>query len=217
MSGSSQICATRVAPKEAVFRPALSRIPFAGVLPEKRMADKKPYWQLLRDPRWQRMRLEVMQRAGFECEICGKADDTLNVHHKIYRKGAAPWEYESRELQCLCEDCHETFHDLNQILKETLATFEVDTFERVLGYTRGLRLIQDIEPWEESYATRVPQAKIEFPTEAFAAGFLDALYIDYDSRKLEELRAEGIHGGRLWDLVNASWSARAARAKKGSD
>jgi 5-methylcytosine-specific restriction endonuclease McrA len=33
----NQICATRVAPEEAVFRPALLRNPSAGVLPEKRM------------------------------------------------------------------------------------------------------------------------------------------------------------------------------------
>jgi 5-methylcytosine-specific restriction endonuclease McrA len=210
----NHFCATRVAPEKAVFRPALPRNPFAGVSPERCMADKKSYWQLLRDPRWQRMRLEVMERANFECEICGGADDTLNVHHKIYRKGAAPWEYQAHELQCLCEGCHETFHDLSQILKETLAAFEISTFERVLGYARGLRLLEDVQPWEQDCASRIPP-RIEMPTGAFASGFLDALFVDYGSQTLDALVVDkGIDGSRLWDLVNISWRERAARNRK---
>jgi hypothetical protein len=34
----------------------------------------------------------------------------LNVHHKYYIKGLAPWEYEDNALITLCEDCHKTIH-----------------------------------------------------------------------------------------------------------
>lgn len=64
------------------------------------------YQDLLRDPRWQRRRLEIMSRAEFKCERCASSEGTLNVHHKLYRTGAAPWEYTDKELACLCEDCH---------------------------------------------------------------------------------------------------------------
>jgi hypothetical protein len=94
----------RVAPEKAVFRPALPFALHAGLQPEKRMTT---YWEKLRDPRWQRKRLEVMEAAGWVCEECGAKDKTLNVHHKRYLKGRSPWEYEMQDLACLCEVCHE--------------------------------------------------------------------------------------------------------------
>jgi len=58
------------------------------------------------DPRWQKKRLEVMQRDGFECLHCGNNKATLNVHHCFYVAGRDPWEYENECLQTLCEECH---------------------------------------------------------------------------------------------------------------
>jgi hypothetical protein len=65
------------------------------------------YAELLRDPRWQRKRLEVMEAADFTCVECGDKTTTLNVHHTYYEKGRKPWEYDARDLRCLCEPCHE--------------------------------------------------------------------------------------------------------------
>lgn len=76
---------------------------------KKRTAKPAPYVsysEKLRDPRWQKMRLEVMQRDKFQCRVCNNAEKTLNVHHRFYTKGAAPWEYEPSALVTLCEDCH---------------------------------------------------------------------------------------------------------------
>jgi hypothetical protein len=70
------------------------------------------YQEKLRDPRWQRMRLEIMQRAGFSCEECGDSTTTLNVHHTYYEKVLAPWEYSAESLRCLCEPCHALVEDL---------------------------------------------------------------------------------------------------------
>jgi len=67
---------------------------------------EKTYIELLRDPRWQRRRLEIMARDEFACLSCGDKERTLNVHHKRYRRGAKPWEYEDDQLITLCEDCH---------------------------------------------------------------------------------------------------------------
>lgn len=67
----------------------------------------KTYAEKLKDPRWQRKRLEIMERDGFKCRHCYSAEKTLNVHHKIYRKGKLPWDYEDEVFVTLCEECHQ--------------------------------------------------------------------------------------------------------------
>lgn len=103
-------------------------------------APKKSYWELLRDPKWQRKRLERMEIANFTCEACEAADKTLNVHHKLYRKGAKPWEYENHELEVLCEPCHGGMHRLRDRLNEALARLETWDVFRVLGYAEALNM-----------------------------------------------------------------------------
>lgn len=68
------------------------------------------YRQLLRDPRWQRKRLEVFQRDAWMCQNCHATDRTLHVHHLHYRCGCLPWEYDMSELATLCESCHKQQH-----------------------------------------------------------------------------------------------------------
>ena len=55
-----------------------------------KMTADKSWFEMLRDPRWQKKRLEVMQLAVFNCEDCGASDKTLNVHHSYYEKGRPP-------------------------------------------------------------------------------------------------------------------------------
>ena len=64
------------------------------------------YQDKLKDPRWQKMRLEIMERDGFECRKCEAKDKTLHVHHLYYTKGVQPWEYKKEALLTLCEACH---------------------------------------------------------------------------------------------------------------
>ena len=71
------------------------------------MEKKKTYSELLRSPKWQKKRLEIMQRDDFTCQYCGSEDKELQVHHRVYRNGAKPWEYDNSELITLCSHCHE--------------------------------------------------------------------------------------------------------------
>lgn len=64
------------------------------------------YSEKLKDPRWQKCRLRVMERDGFVCRECGDGDKTLHVHHLYYMKGLEPWEYEGAALITLCDRCH---------------------------------------------------------------------------------------------------------------
>jgi hypothetical protein len=79
----------------------------------------KSYSELLLDPRWQKKRLEVLERAGWACNDCSDAETTLHVHHVYYTKGKKPWEYPDSALIALCATCHERVtRYTDQIIKE---------------------------------------------------------------------------------------------------
>ena len=65
------------------------------------------YAEKLKDPRWQKMRLKVLERDRWACKSCGSGDITLHVHHWYYKQNADPWEYPIESLETLCADCHE--------------------------------------------------------------------------------------------------------------
>lgn len=65
----------------------------------------KTYYEKLKDPRWQKKRLEIMERDKFECQLCYNNENELNVHHFEYSKN--PWDVENTSLITLCKDCHE--------------------------------------------------------------------------------------------------------------
>ncbi len=72
------------------------------------------YQEKLLDPRWQRQRLIVLEKAGWACQCCGSTVRTLHVHHLIYA-GRDPWETPVEHLECLCQDCHEWREDFNAL------------------------------------------------------------------------------------------------------
>jgi 5-methylcytosine-specific restriction endonuclease McrA len=57
-------------------------------------------------PKWQKKRLEVLQKADYKCEQCGDGDSMLHVHHGYYKKGCNVWDYHIKTLWCLCGHCH---------------------------------------------------------------------------------------------------------------
>lgn len=69
------------------------------------------YSEMLKSPLWQKRRLQMLEKAGWKCELCQRKEKTLHVHHLIYRAGHLAWEYEDKELVVLCECCHETVHE----------------------------------------------------------------------------------------------------------
>lgn len=67
---------------------------------------KSDYSKKLLDPRWQKKRLEILTRDEWRCYNCGDHENTLHVHHKVYIKGAEPWDIPNDCLITLCEGCH---------------------------------------------------------------------------------------------------------------
>lgn len=100
------------------------------------MDQTKTYTELLRDPRWQRVRLEVMQRDGFACRECGDKTGTLNVHHAFYVFGRAPWEYDRETLRTLCEPCHESITDAITFIRQFVGALSLKELKRVIAFLR---------------------------------------------------------------------------------
>ncbi len=73
-------------------------------------AGMSAYSELLRDPRWQRKRLEVFQRDDWKCTQCGETEKELHVHHVRYIPYLKPWEYDNSLLKTLCHSCHKSSH-----------------------------------------------------------------------------------------------------------
>lgn len=86
---------------------------------------KSNYSQKLLDPRWQKKRLEILNRDEFHCKSCYNSEATLHVHHRRYFPGRDPWDIDNEYLITLCESCHaeetdtikEATHDLVEIAK----------------------------------------------------------------------------------------------------
>lgn len=70
----------------------------------------KTYQEKLRDPRWQRKRLEKMDDENWSCELCGDGTTELHVHHLFYDQEREPWQYALDQLRCICSDCHTLSH-----------------------------------------------------------------------------------------------------------
>jgi hypothetical protein len=103
------------------------------------------YSQKLKDPRWQRRRLQVLEAANWKCERCEAADKTLHVHHNFYRSKSEPWEYPSHAFAALCEECHELAEVDRRELQSCIesiyeAEFAAVNLHSALGLLKGLRM-----------------------------------------------------------------------------
>lgn len=65
---------------------------------------KNTYSEKLRDPRWQKKRLQVLERDNFTCTCCQDTSTELQVHHKAYKN--EPWQAKLSGLTTLCKHCH---------------------------------------------------------------------------------------------------------------
>jgi hypothetical protein len=69
------------------------------------------YSEKLKDPRWQKKRLQIFDRDVWTCQTCLCTAKTLCVHHIKYEPGKEPWDVPDEYLMTLCEECHELERD----------------------------------------------------------------------------------------------------------
>lgn len=110
------------------------------------------YKQQLRDPRWQRKRLEALEASGWECCECGSRNNELHVHHYRYSSGTAPWDYPDDCYGVMCNQCHSKWHAAKLHCDRLLAGFSLLQMEQLRGLIAGLRCVVDGEDYYiESY------------------------------------------------------------------
>lgn len=79
------------------------------------------YSEKLKDPRWQKKRLEIFQRDDFACQVCFDTGSPLAVHHLVYIPNMEPWDYPDKLLVTLCEEHHEyEFNNSNYAEKQLI-------------------------------------------------------------------------------------------------
>ena len=64
---------------------------------------------------WLAYRLEVIKLDGGRCMRCSRGPDdgvVLQVHHKSYVPGRAPWAYPYIDCETLCKGCHAAEHGI---------------------------------------------------------------------------------------------------------
>lgn len=101
------------------------------------------YSEKLKDPRWQKKRLSILERDGFKCRNCNKDDTELVVHHLRYIRGREPWEYADRYLLTLCAVCHQYAKYINGAdVKTWLIIFQNDFYSKIICFLKmTLRII----------------------------------------------------------------------------
>ncbi len=120
--------------------------------PRKAKSPGRDYFELLRDPRWQRRRLEIMERDSWTCKYCGDSTKNLQVHHSSYIYGRMPWEYSDESLHTLCDKCHEEETALSRTFKRVMLFLPPGNMERLIGYVMGMV----VSRWELPEAEPVP-------------------------------------------------------------
>lgn len=88
-----------------------------------------------KDPRWQKKRLEILERDKFTCRACGNKEKTLHVHHSHYEKGLNIWDDDyTAHLYCLCEDCHGSWHQFKNDIDYCISLIGVGDNFKDLGF-----------------------------------------------------------------------------------
>jgi hypothetical protein len=89
------------------MRNKLNQIKFPSIqsaLMSENKTQKHTYSEKLKNPKWQKKRLEILNRDKFTCRNCGDNENPLNVHHIAYNY--EHYETNNSLLITLCEDCH---------------------------------------------------------------------------------------------------------------
>jgi len=78
------------------------------------------YSEKLKDPRWQKRRLEILERDKFTCQECSATVKELHVHHRAYLRKTDPWDYPDSSLTTLCVDCHQSLTHMVDRISESV-------------------------------------------------------------------------------------------------
>lgn len=93
-------------------------------------------------PKWQKKRLEILERDNYTCLDCGDTEKQLHVHHGYYERDKNLWDYENRTLWCLCEDCHKEWDKTKRKIHKMIAYMNLSDAKHIWEVIRSLAVIQ---------------------------------------------------------------------------
>ena len=100
-----------------------------------------------KDSRWQKKRLEIMERDEWTCRSCGAKGPgvTLNVHHAYYESGKKPWEYPVQTLVTWCEKCHKKRHYAQKVILSDLIWLSLPALDGAVMLCRnGIKTLEAV-------------------------------------------------------------------------
>lgn len=103
------------------------------------------YQEQLKDPRWQKKRLEILDRDNFACQKCGDTKSTLHVHHYYYDKYMNLWEYEDEFLVTLCEECHTEQESIQIAVIKQISKYGVKLWGYLAMVYFGKKMFKDMK------------------------------------------------------------------------
>ena len=68
------------------------------------------YQDFLNTPYWVAIANQVKYEAGYRCSLCN-SEYNLRTHHKTYSRHGEELSRWDKDLICLCDNCHKTFHN----------------------------------------------------------------------------------------------------------
>ncbi len=105
------------------------------------------YSEKLKDPRWQKKRLEVLESDGWTCQSCNETELQLQVHHLKYDFNKEPWDYNVDDLITLCCDCHESVTSWKKDIKKSIENLKPNSdmmffYGTIIRNISGMKLNQ---------------------------------------------------------------------------
>ena len=89
-----------------------------------------------RGRRWERFRLEILERDGYTCQACGLdmrwLHELCEVDHKVPVYKAPRLQYDPNNCQTLCRDCHHK----KSLQEQGLLPGQIEWHELVRGMIR---------------------------------------------------------------------------------
>lgn len=143
------------------------------------------YSEKLKDPRWQKIRLQIFDRDDWSCQSCYSTANTLHVHHKFYDFGKDPWEYDLEHLVTLCEECHS---EESRNIKEEVSLLvqcvkKKFMAEQINCLARGFNFMTQVHSWEV-----IASALEWILVDADNLYAIVELFFDHQSEKTQEKR-----------------------------
>lgn len=162
------------------------------------------YSEKLKDPRWQKKRLEILERDNFACVFCYDSASTLNVHHRVYFPNLEPWDYPDKLLITLCESCHKREIDERKIYEQQLLNnlrilFPCDSIKELSVAFGKMELIHAPEVVCSSIADAITDEKMQ--SLLICKEFADWYYKNLDNNYLRSQLAD-LHNTMV-DILNS--------------